>query len=255
MSSTMLKTVLLTTLLATSHAFVPVDIQPLPSDLDTNKWSAVTTLTEGIPSLALSTPTPTPDIQILPVLDANIVPELKRQATGQNNGATTTAVTQISPVTTYLANSYIGGVATQVAVVYTQTFAAVPDQWPSYTAGSIGLGTLTGTIGVVKSKRSLPTQMPMGSEGDDQLLPWIMKKLVGTAKEEQEKIVEDLQKEGEKLKTFIHDQEEGLQPKVKAEADSTRTVTLLPPISQNAGSSNVAGHPHPHASWIVDRPW
>ncbi|KAI1619955.1 hypothetical protein EDD37DRAFT_181175 [Exophiala viscosa] len=250
MSPIMLKTVLLSTLLATSQAFIPVDIQPLPSDLDTNKWSAVTTLTKGIPSLALTTPTPTPDIQILPVLDANIVPELKRQVTGQDAGATTTAVTQISPVTTYYANSYIDGVQTQVAVVYTQTFAAIPDQWPSYTAGSIGLGTLTGTIGVVKSKRSLPTQMPMGSgavkmetaeDGNDRLLPWIMNKLVGAAKEEQEKIVETLQEEIEKVKNFVHEEGEGLQSEVKEQEQSAAPVTVLPPNLRNAAPSNAAG--------------
>lgn len=194
MSTAMLKTVLLATILATSHAFVPVDIQPIPSDLDTNKWSAVTTLTDAILPTAPSTPTP--DIQILPVLDANIVPELKRQVTGQGAAATTTAVTQVSPVTTYYANSYINGVATRVAVVYTQTFAAIPDQWPTYTAGEIGLGTLTGTIGVVKTKRSLPTQIPLAGDaletpadedGDNGLFHWIMKKLAGTAEEEQEK--------------------------------------------------------------------
>jgi len=34
-----------------------------------------------------------------------------------------------------------GTSATYLEYIYTQTFAAVPDQWPSPGAGSIGLGT------------------------------------------------------------------------------------------------------------------
>lgn len=66
--------------------------------------------------------------------------------------AATTVPTQLSPVTTYSKNG--------VAGVYTQTFAAVPDQWPSASAGSVGLGTISGQVGVVKtkSKRSAPAQ-------------------------------------------------------------------------------------------------
>jgi hypothetical protein len=46
----------------------------------------------------------------------------------------------------------------QQPVVYTQTFPAIPDQWPSPVAGSIGLGTIVGTVGAVRSKRAEPTQ-------------------------------------------------------------------------------------------------
>lgn len=50
--------------------------------------------------------------------------------------------------------------------MYTQLFSAVPDQWPSPTMkGSVGLGTITGQIGVVKkTKRDVmpgPTQEAM----------------------------------------------------------------------------------------------
>ena len=46
-------------------------------------------------------------------------------------------------VTNYEINSQVGpSAATQVAVVYTQTFARVPDQWPSAKAGVIGMGNL-----------------------------------------------------------------------------------------------------------------
>ncbi|KIX04467.1 uncharacterized protein Z518_05335 [Rhinocladiella mackenziei CBS 650.93] len=146
-------------LLAISHAFIPVDIQPIPADFDTNVWSPLTTLAPITPS---PTPSPTADVNILPVLDANIIPDLKRQVTGQGAAAAATEISQISPITTYMVNEYQDGTPVQVPVVYTQTFAPVPDQWPSATAGEIGLGTIQGTIGVVKTKRSLPTQAPLG---------------------------------------------------------------------------------------------
>lgn len=58
----------------------------------------------------------------------------------------TSVVTQMSPVTTY------GADRGWPQVVYTQLFVAVPDQWPSAQAGTIGLGTIQGEIGVVKTK-------------------------------------------------------------------------------------------------------
>lgn len=42
-----------------------------------------------------------------------------------------------------MVNTVVGGVPTQVPVVYTQTFADVPSQGPSPLKGTIGLGTLT----------------------------------------------------------------------------------------------------------------
>ena len=35
--------------------------------------------------------------------------------------------------------------------IYTQLFSAVPEQWPAPSAGSVGLGTITGPVGVVKT--------------------------------------------------------------------------------------------------------
>ena len=44
-------------------------------------------------------------------------------------------------VTNYNINSQVGpGAAEYVAIVYTQKFSAVPDQWPSAKAGEIGMG-------------------------------------------------------------------------------------------------------------------
>lgn len=55
-----------------------------------------------------------------------------------------TVITQASPTTTYDMND-------GVKRVYIQTFAAVPDQFPSPEAGIIGLGTIVGDVGVVKT--------------------------------------------------------------------------------------------------------
>jgi hypothetical protein len=100
---------------------------------------------------------------MVPILDPFGVPELRRKAKrqaaiGQGGGAAAAPViTQQSPITTYYVNNAAGA---QVPVVYTQTFAPIPDQWPSPVAGTIGMGTIQGEIGVVKTKRSEPTQAP-----------------------------------------------------------------------------------------------
>lgn len=62
-----------------------------------------------------------------------------------------------------------------ISIVYTQTFPSVPDQWPSPSSGEIGLGTIQGQIGVVKTKRSEPmevlaepTEVPQARWADDE---------------------------------------------------------------------------------------
>ncbi|KAF2767698.1 hypothetical protein EJ03DRAFT_337415 [Teratosphaeria nubilosa] len=50
---------------------------------------------------------------------------------------------QYPSVTTQWVESTIAGTTTYVEVIYTQTFAAVPDQWPMPGQGVIGYGTLT----------------------------------------------------------------------------------------------------------------
>lgn len=71
--------------------------------------------------------------------------EIRQQLIGVGGGAPLPAPlpTQVSTVTTI----YLHG----VPVVYTQRFSAVPSQGPSASSGKIGLGTLTGSIGVVKT--------------------------------------------------------------------------------------------------------
>lgn len=62
-----------------------------------------------------------------------------------------TAATQMSPTTTYFMNSNVNGAEVQASFVYIQSFDGVPDQWDSASAGTIGLGTIQGTVGVLKS--------------------------------------------------------------------------------------------------------
>lgn len=50
---------------------------------------------------------------------------------------------QYPSVTVQWFESTIAGTTTYVEITYTQTFASVPDQWPSAGVGSIGYGTLT----------------------------------------------------------------------------------------------------------------
>ncbi|KIW40102.1 uncharacterized protein PV06_07333 [Exophiala oligosperma] len=167
MSVSVVKTILFSSLVVgIAHAFVPMPVNALPPNLEADGWSALTTLdpvaltaSPSEPSAAVAV-TPSPDVQVVPALDPNMIPDLKRQVTGQGPAVAATALSQISPITTYYANSMVDGSAVQVPVVYTQTFAPVPDQWPSPTAGEIGLGTIQGTIGVVHSKRDLPSPRP-----------------------------------------------------------------------------------------------
>ncbi|RMZ77428.1 hypothetical protein DV738_g4416, partial [Chaetothyriales sp. CBS 135597] len=58
---------------------------------------------------------------------------------------------QVPPVTTYYIQSFKGTSVIYATVAYTQTFPAVPDQWPSPSAGTIGLGTISGEVGVVRT--------------------------------------------------------------------------------------------------------
>jgi len=57
---------------------------------------------------------------------------------------------QANPVTTIIVNTIVGGVTKQVPQVFTQIFGAIPSS-PPVQSGEIGLGTLTGKVGVVKT--------------------------------------------------------------------------------------------------------
>ena len=162
-------------LYSTTHAFVqlkvhpPIDnnnLPPQPSELDTARWVPIATLAPLTSPLPTPTPTPAPssdEYNILPYLDPFSPPDLKKRqgAPAAAPAAQPTEAAQIPPATTYQINSLAAaGQWTQVQIVYTQTFVAVPDQWSSAGAGTIGLGTITGTVGKVRSRRSEPTEAP-----------------------------------------------------------------------------------------------
>lgn len=69
------------------------------------------------------------------------------------------------------------GIITNVEVVFTQTFAAVPDQWPSPSPGTIGMGTLTGAVGAVRTEQVKKNDAAPGSGGGG-LRRWLMATLV-----------------------------------------------------------------------------
>jgi hypothetical protein len=93
-------------------------------------------------SIALADPNPDPQV-----------------AAGGGVAATTLAAAQYPVVTTAGSLFTINGVTSATWKLYTQTFATTAlGSWalgPTPQAGSIGLGDVQGTIGVVKTKRGL----------------------------------------------------------------------------------------------------
>jgi Killer toxin-resistance protein 1 len=105
-------------------------------------WSPISTLTW------LASPTNRADLQA--DLEHDL---LRREVVTGAAPAQPTGGSQVSPITTIGLNEIVNGVAQQVQVVYTQLFSAVPDQGFAPASGSIGLGTIQGQIGVVKTAR------------------------------------------------------------------------------------------------------
>lgn len=66
---------------------------------------------------------------------------------------------QADSVTTEMVPTVIGGVTKQVQHVFTQTFGAVASP-PAVKTGTIGMGTLTGKIGVVKTDHAKSEAIP-----------------------------------------------------------------------------------------------
>jgi len=66
--------------------------------------------------------------------------------------ATSLVATQYPTITTeWVQTSLPGGGFTYVPLVYTQTFPSVYELFPSPASGEIGLGTISGTVGVVRT--------------------------------------------------------------------------------------------------------
>jgi hypothetical protein len=84
-----------------------------------------------------------------------------RQGAVVTGAAAATVEGQVSPITTVQIGYVKDGAYVQVQEIYTQIFALPVDQWPAATQGAVGLGTIQGEVGVVKSKRdAMPTQIP-----------------------------------------------------------------------------------------------
>ncbi|KAF7186051.1 hypothetical protein HII31_12578, partial [Pseudocercospora fuligena] len=120
-------------------------------------------LTTNVAAVALAEPlynrVPEPELeQPTPTLMADGHVEI-RQNRVYNQDAV--AATEEAPVvTTIWQASQVGTSATYIQYIVTQTFAEVPDQWPSAGVGSIGYGTLSKTK---KNKRdAAPTAVVAG---------------------------------------------------------------------------------------------
>ena len=159
--STMLrKTLLLASLCASSQAYVQFSGA---QSLDQYPWADPTP--RNLEMLDSSVPSPVHSISTIPTMTTIPVPSetdasrpfhdqllrwIKRQGIPvANPGAPQpTAIVQVSPVTVLDLISK----GNPIQVPYTQTFPAVPEQWPSPSAGTVGMGTIQGEIGVVRTK-------------------------------------------------------------------------------------------------------
>lgn len=152
-------------------------VESTRSPMITSTPEPTPTSTERVPTISTIPSTFTPPSQshlwdpivseasyLLTELSEHLHLDLKKRqgAVGATNTAAvaTTIPTQMPSVTVY----QIHGAGPIIS--YTQTFPPNPDPWPSPSAGTIGLGTIQGTIGVVKtnSKRAALAQ-PTELEG------------------------------------------------------------------------------------------
>ena len=168
--------------LTTSQQNDPIQFDSLPTPfpaelLNTNIWSPISTIT----NVATATSTPSPDTQPQPphqqplfsrlssYLHHTLLPRLlPRQIPGQIPApAAATIATQISPITTAVGYSYPGGTPVAYTVIYTQLFTTPLDVWTPAIPGVIGMGTITGEIGVIRTEKvkkraeALQTQVPV----------------------------------------------------------------------------------------------
>ncbi|KAI9736180.1 MAG: hypothetical protein M1834_001065 [Cirrosporium novae-zelandiae] len=132
---------------------VPSEVVAAPSFTDLNVKQPISFQVQPTPAASLLVPS-MPSITSAPAYN-----ELELNGDGLNhNGLELREIVagvvssasggQADAVTTYGINS--GTAADWISVTYTQTFASVPDQWTTSGSGTVGLGTLTGSVGVVK---------------------------------------------------------------------------------------------------------
>ncbi|GAB7339558.1 hypothetical protein MBLNU457_6167t1 [Dothideomycetes sp. NU457] len=127
---------------------------------------ALTQNTMTLPSEVLATPVPAQALlieqsqptQTPSTFSTSVIPSTtnsldRRQAPA--DVVATTQVQQVNPVTTeWPATVLPNGQTTWLPVVFTQHFSSVPDQLPSAASGSIGMGTVTGVTGAVKTGKA-----------------------------------------------------------------------------------------------------
>ncbi|KAF7947141.1 uncharacterized protein EAE97_004390 [Botrytis byssoidea] len=93
------------------------------------------------------------------------LPALTHAQAGLGGVTASSAATQMATTTVAAPSLYTVGSVTTVSYipVYTQTFAKTAlGTWAigaTPLVGSVGLGTIQGTVGTVKTKRALPTAM------------------------------------------------------------------------------------------------
>jgi hypothetical protein len=101
--------------------------------------------------LSLTTASPDPDPE----------PDPQAVAAGGGVAATTLANSQYPTVGIYGSLITVGGTTTATFAEFTQTFATTAlGTWalgPTPGVGTIGLGSIEGTVGIVKTKRAVPT--------------------------------------------------------------------------------------------------
>lgn len=128
-----------------TEALPSESIPPVPSisTIPTSSYSITATLPAWVTTLM-------PEDYPIDGLDETLHNDLRKRQGGPkvtNPPPATTVATQMSPITTY------GPKMGWPQVVYTQLFVAVPDQWPSPSAGTIGLGTIQGTVGATSTQK------------------------------------------------------------------------------------------------------
>ena len=130
----------------------PLTALPTASSSHTSKPSQTTPVPTAEPTIP---PPDIPDHLLQFIMKLNAEPgsghheEMRKRQVGGVGGGVVGAgevaptPQQVSPITTY----YIDG----QQIVYSQKFIPTPDPWDAPKPGTIGLGTLTGAVGVVKT--------------------------------------------------------------------------------------------------------
>ncbi|SLM38340.1 hypothetical protein LPUS_08503 [Lasallia pustulata] len=135
-------------------ASLPTPLQPPPPD------NSIAITTFPSPTTAPAPPHANP--YPTPLDDAQLHEGLRRQAAGvgaAGGSVNSPGASQLPAVTSWVQWSSVkdSGTWTPLSFVYTQLFSPVPEQGPSAASGNIGMGTLTGVVGAVKTDEFFST--------------------------------------------------------------------------------------------------